>query len=786
MKNRAFLFVLAATAYLAMGPLCAEPKGAGNAAPTPDLPIAFDGPRVMKLSWSTSSLIAADFDGDGRQDIALINSAQARIDLLYQLKPGEKPRQTARPVSSSRWEPELDDAPFQKASIVTGQTMHALAAGDFDGDRRMDIAYTNDQGRLVIRYQDEDEAWTRRTEFEIGTSLPYEGTLIAADIDRDKRTDLVVLADKAIHLLDQSGKDPGLKRRARLPMDESEPYNLGFADLDGDGREDIYYLVASLRESVIVRRQDKNGSFVLEEAYDLEGATRSDLVTFPPGDTRGTRKMPDRPHKRLLRIHDGTGLVELRSMTYRPDPSHLGLNLPFQRYAAPVESLKTTSFAIGNFDQGNDVALGDGEGAQVWILANDGDGRYRAPVSFPTYGGLSDMTTMASGTAGKLDSLVVLSQREKALGVMRRPDVSKPFGYPEPLPIVGTPLAVAVVPHQNTMRIVCVTESEKKRRLEIFEPSGENYIARPPMPLPSVISKPRALRPFDFNQDGISDLLMFSADEPLRVFLQNPEGAFAEFVDQQGLSGSLVDKLDASAVTGADFDGDGKQELVIARKRFARALRINAIGRVEVVGQFTADDELADLGFALLLSGTSGEALIAYDLNRARLLRAERDALGMFRQKTSVEVRLPRNANPVTATQNAGYLLFVGGNTLQVARPGGMQWFFGLDASYETDLEGVAFQFVAAGRFVQDSIQVLALDSTRTRVLEILQPPRPDEKTWRSLMYFRVFEQDPHYRGKTGASEEPHNTLVEDVTGDGRNDIVLLVHDRLLLYSGRE
>ncbi len=749
--------------------------------------LMFNGPLVMKLNWDTSAPVAADFDGDQRTDLALINSNQARIELLYQLKPGEKIKPSARPISDSRWEPMLDDAPFQKASIVTGQTMHDLAAGDFDSDGRTDIAYTNDQGRLVVMLQDADEGWTRTLEFELGETLPYDGTLLAERIDADSKTDLLVLTPKAIFILPQDDKGPSAKRLVRLPISESEGYELNFADIDGDGRKDIFYLGTGAPEGLYVRRQDENGSFVLEELFDLEGATRGEICAIETsealGDDQAKRKAVS-----LLRVHDGTGLVELRKLQSREDPSGVGLQTPFQRYAAPVQSLKATSFCVGNFGGagGADVMIGDSEGAQVWLLEHRGAGRYKAPISFPVYGGVNDLATLPAEKEGGLDRVLVLSQREKTIGIMVRESREKSFTYPEPLRLDGTPLVAAVLREADATRVACISEKDKKRQLEILEPGSGGFSAKAPIPLPSVASKPKALRAFDFNQDERFDLLVFSPDEALRAYLQNADATFTEFTDPQGLSGSLVDKLDAASMTGADFDGDGREELVIARKRFARALRINSQNRVEVVGQFTADDELADLGFALLLPvNNSAQGLIAYDANRGRILRAERDALGVFRQLASIEARLPKEPHVSMRGLQENFLLFIGGDSVHVARPGMERSLFGVYASHETDLEDVKYQNVLAARLLPHFTQVVALDSVGSRVVEILDPPNRNQTRWKSLMHFRVFDQDPHYRGKTGSSEEPHAMLATDLTADGVTDLFMLVHDRLLLYPGK-
>jgi len=44
-----------------------------------------------------------------------------------------------------------------------------------------------------------------------------------------------------------------------------------------------------------------------------------------------------------------------------------------------------------------------------------------------------------------------------------------------------------------------------------------------------------------------------------------------------------------------------------------------------------------------------------------------------------------------------------------------------------------------------------------------------------------VFE-DRTFRARHTDMAEPREALVTDVTGDGKNDLVVLVHDRILVY----
>ncbi|MFT7464672.1 MAG: hypothetical protein ACI9EF_003030, partial [Pseudohongiellaceae bacterium] len=54
--------------------------------------------------------------------------------------------------------------------------------------------------------------------------------------------------------------------------------------------------------------------------------------------------------------------------------------------------------------------------------------------------------------------------------------------------------------------------------------------------------------------------------------------------------------------------------------------------------------------------------------------------------------------------------------------------------------------------------------------------------SWENKMFFTIFEKNRFNRSTRGGSMQPREMLVGDFTNDGRTDVVLLCHDRVLLY----
>ena len=99
--------------------------------------------------------------------------------------------------------------------------------------------------------------------------------------------------------------------------------------------------------------------------------------------------------------------------------------------------------------------------------------------------------------------------------------------------------------------------------------------------------------------------------------------------------------------------------------------------------------------------------------------------------------------------------------------------------TYETKLEEMDYRMLAVGDLDADGKgELVILDNRDSRILQVMVQ---DKSGWTEGLHFKVFENYSH-DGDQGSGAEPRELLVTDLTGDGRDDILLLVHDRILLF----
>jgi hypothetical protein len=741
-------------------------------------PISLGGPEVFKLDRNTRAIIAADLDGNGYPDLALINNDRAKIEILYQYGPDE-PREV-RAETGTRWRPVLDDSRFRHDGVVTGIQMYALAAGDLNGDGRPDLAFTGKPDGLVVLFGGKKAGWDERWRYSLETPNQWRSSLAISDLNGDGRSDLLMLGKEALLVFPQDASG-ALKTPRRYPLADAGSYGPAIADVNGDGMNDVLYLVPNSRYALRLRLRGLAGDLGPERTYRFE-TPRSELAAWGP----------DGVPAEFVAVQSQSGLIERFALEPVASRTKADPVPAPQVYAVPGDATTAGSYALGDVDGDSrlDVLVADQKGARVWVYRQLDDGTFSKPTSFPSFSDIRSVSAADTDGDGRAE-LYVASQAEEAVGVASMLPTGR-LSYPEPLPVDGKPLVLSLVRTVSGTRwdLACVLRRGKLRALVVLsrDPATGEWQAARELVLEGMRTDPTGLKPVDLDRDGLIDLVAFDLRTPAWLLHRQTDGSFKAVGAGGGLRHGLLDKLQPGDLSVGDVDQDGTDEMIVVGKGYARAMQMDASGALAVVDQFNAIDREAEIASALPLDadgdGHNELFLLPRSGDELQLLRHGPDTV--YRPWLSLEMGRIDLVDTRVLPPNgigAGRILYLGKDRFWLVPVGAGGLEVSRRAIHETDLEDMQYSELALGDLNGDGQpELVALDNKETRILEVLQ--REGTGGWRSALHFEVFEE--HGREEyQGTTKEPRELLVTDMTGDGRADILLLVHDRLLLYPSR-
>ncbi len=754
------------TPRLGLAALCVVAAAASAAEPG----LRFTTPEVLKLDWNTRCPRVADFNGDGRPDLAVLNLDRARIEFLIQGEHGPVEALPEKRSNRDRWNPVLEWSRFEKQPLVVGQSMYALAVGDFNDDGRADVAYTTDGNHLVWRFQGEQAGdWSAKREFTLDSVSGESDSLLAADLNGDGRLDLALMTQTRllIWLQGPQGRWPDPQQYA---LSDKEAMMLQAADLNGDGRVDLF-TTSSDASQLLARLQTAEGTFGEEWALEVP-QSGTWLQPIKLGGRTG-----------LAWLQENTGMIQVARLAELPDAS-TAEHAASLRHAIPPSDARTGASVFGDLtgDGIGDVVIADPKGARVWLFAGLKEGSFAGGREFPALSGVEGLVIADADGDGQPD-LVMLSPSEKIAGLARwRKDRLE---YPETVyQSTDSLTAMTAGVFRGGPGVLCLDEKKPKPELLVlrWRATSKTWEAEP-VNLANAPAKVSALRLFDADRDERNDLLLFSTLAPMQIRLDRA-GEDDPLPKATGLPDSLTSKLTPGALTQGDVDGDGKMELIAAKDQIARAFVVDADGKARIVEQFNAPSANARIAAAHVTRRGQETLVLLADSQDGRLHELRRGKDGVFRARRSRVIGpVPLDETRVIASAEGTRLLGLGRDRFEIVPLEGRSRGLEVVRAFASELKDTTPTDLLTAAFSGgDTDDIVTIDAGKTRVLEFFRAQTPEAHEWSSLLYFPVFQEDPHYRGKKGYDYEPHDYLVLDINADGRLDLCLLAHDRLLLY----
>jgi hypothetical protein len=509
------------------------------------------GPRAVAFG---------DFDGDGRQDIAVACATDLRQDGVSVLS-GRPDGGFALPVR-----------------YATGTRPRAMAAGDLDGDGRPDLAVANfDSADLSVLRGRPDGSFAPAVRHAAGGG-PV--AVAIGDLDGDGRPDLAVANN--LHLDSVSGGATGnvavLRNTGDGDLGAAALYAVGrnpsavaIGDLDGDGRPDL----------AVVNNGSRNGALEVDDAGSvsvLRGDGRGGFATpvhYPAGV---------RPFAVAVGDLDGDGRADLAVTTtgarYEDRMVNVLLGQAGGAFAAPVSYLAGFGpRAIALADTGTDGALDllvlNTGSADVSVLENDGAGHFSAAARYsvgeePMAVAVGDLNGDGRADLGAVSSVAEdVTVLLGSAGGGYRGARSQATGGSRP-----TAIGIGDLDRDGTPDLVVLGDKSLTNGSQLAvllgDGRGGTRTANVYAASDAGSWSPRALALGDLDGDGALDVATASYfGEGVNVALGKGDGTLGDGVHYA--TGNYTVGL-----AMGDLDGDGRADLAVANGR-------NEIGEVSVL-----------------------------------------------------------------------------------------------------------------------------------------------------------------------------------------------------------
>lgn len=723
--------------------------------------------QIYKIRTGVRQLKLADIDGDAIPEILVWNAWKNRIEVFYD--PARGHRHPSDPHDTRQRNEVPDVGPLRRFSVPVAYRLAHMEVADLTGDGRADIVFFGEPKELVVLPGNDAGSFGPPHAYRAPEGQPHAGCLAVGDFNHDGRNDVALLGDRRL-LIYRQRDDGTLDVPQIVEHGIKDVLAVVRADPDGDGRDDLLLVADDATNALHVLMQNADGGL---------GAVRP--VRIPK--LRSLTLDPGRDGDALLCVDATTNrLIRYRWMQ---TPDRTTDQWPYWLYSYPVRSrAKQRPAAVGDLtgDGLDDVVVADPDAARVMLFVGSTAG-LRPPVMFPAPQKLRDLMVCDFDGDGH-NELLLVSVAEQMVGIARYRDDRLTF--PEPLELDGTPLAAGVTRRDGVTRLAVLTRAAKgasKATLKVLRAPGLEPLTELEVGLPE--DDPRALRFADVNQDGRDDLLLFVPFEPLAAFVQKADGRYQPLTGRNAHT-NRVKQAPFSGAALIDVNADGKAELLLVQKNLIRALRV-AGGGWTIVDQYNppaADAQLAGLT-PLEDPHSDRPLLVTFDRRTRELLAFGAEASGLYevRRRIALGPFQPVLLSALNLGPDAGRsLVLVNDNQLALLRPDAKVATFREDQVYDTSLKDAWLQDCAVGDFNGDGVRDVALVDGRKANIEILT--RLADGRLVPVLHFRVFEGKRFSQQPNGGGE-PHEIHAADINHDGRDDIVILVHDRVIVYPGQ-
>jgi hypothetical protein len=533
-----------------------------------------------------ASVVAGDFNGDGKLDLAIANGSDSTLSVLFGNGDGT-------------FQPQVVHATALQVVSNPESASGSLVIGDFNGDHKLDLAVACNQVVSVL-LGNGDGTFQKHVD-----SGPGGFALAASDFNRDGNLDLVVNGNFGTNVL--LGKGDGT-----FVINASYPGGDGVAaaDLNGDGKPDLVIAgFGSNNSPVAVLLGNGDGTFQTAVGYatatvgeyvlisDLNGDGKLDLAVAGPGcgnyacgignpggsvsvllgfgdgtfvgETNYPFQSANPASQAISADFNGDGKPDIAAITSfpPPGPTPLGVYLGKGDGTFQAEVVTSLTQSAGGFAAGDFNGDGKADLATVFsncvnnnclpgdavVLLGNGDGTFQPPVEY-TVGLQPEYVAVGDFNGDGKPDLAVSNFSANTVSIL----LNKGDGTFQPHVdyLAGSnPGWNATGDFKGHGILDLVVVDSGANTVSILLGNGDGTFA-PGTPL-TLGAQPQAVVAADFNGDGKLDLAVTTqTTDQIYILLGKGDGAFQTAV-------AYPDNTEFAFPSAGDFNGDGKPDLIV-------------------------------------------------------------------------------------------------------------------------------------------------------------------------------------------------------------------------------